>query len=363
MEYFSDLQEILKLVNNNDPIDSFAYHRVRQEEIINNIYFPPEQHSIFRIDLRGSRLQKLISNSIIKDDLTRVVWFRKNNHELIEMRTSELDGVHDTDILYCYGSPQESKIDVDTFIELITHLRSAEGCPWDRKQTHQSLRTNLIEETYEVLEAIDQNDYNHLREELGDLLLQIVLHAQIAAENGKFEIGHVIHDIYQKLLNRHPHVFANSDVHNIDAVLTNWEKIKENERNNTPQDTEKSMLGSIPKQLPALSIAQKYQERASRVGFDWEDIAPVFQKVFEEIQEVQEAQGASEIEGELGDLLFAVVNLVRWSGFDAETALRLTNNKFQKRFQYIEKKVSDNGQSLSDLTLSEMDAFWDEAKI
>lgn len=253
-------------------------------------------------------------------------------------------------------------MDIARFIELIAHLRSPEGCPWDRKQTHQTLRTNLLEETYEALEAIDQDDSDHMKEELGDLLLQIVLHAQIAKENGTFDFSDVTHDVYEKIFHRHPHVFAQLDVEDVSEVMTNWENIKAHEREEKKSPNNNSILESIPVQLPALAVAQKYQERAARVGFDWESKEPVLEKVHEELDELANAENPREMEEELGDLLFAVVNLVRWSGFDAETVLRMSNKKFLKRFNFIEKKISDNGQILSDATLSEMDALWDQSK-
>jgi len=263
---------------------------------------------------------------------------------------------------YLYIPPQKKSGDIKTFLELIAHLRAPEGCPWDRKQTHESLRTNLLEETYEVLEAIDTNSPEALKEELGDLLLQIVLHAQISRESGDFTFNQVVNDVHLKIKHRHPHVFAQEVVEGVSGVMRNWEKIKEEERAEKPTKNGDSILASIPGQLPALSIAQKYQERASRVGFDWDDISPVFEKIVEEIEEVKKADPENGLEDELGDLLFAVVNLVRWSGFDAENALRLTNKKFRRRFNFIEKKISESGRSIAGVSLSEMDALWNTAK-
>ena len=265
--------------------------------------------------------------------------------------------------IYLLFHPIEGYISINEFQELIAHLRAPDGCPWDKEQTHQSLRTNLIEETYEVLDAIDEQDSVHLREELGDLLLQIVLHAQIAAESGEFSLLEVVHDIHNKITHRHPHVFGNTNVGDEADVLRNWERIKEDERNQKGIALSNSILSSIPRNLPSLSVAQKYQERAARVGFDWEEIGPVFEKIDEELKEVINANGKQELEQELGDLLFAVVNLVRWKGFDAESALRLTNKKFLKRFKYIEKKISESGKLLTDISLSEMDALWEEVKL
>ncbi|MCD6355726.1 MAG: nucleoside triphosphate pyrophosphohydrolase [Anaerolineaceae bacterium] len=251
---------------------------------------------------------------------------------------------------------------MNDFQELIAHLRAPEGCPWDKKQTHRTLRTNLIEETYEVLEAIDENSDEHLCEELGDLILQIVLHAQIASENKSFSLSEVISGVYKKIKHRHPHVFGNVKVSGVRNVMQNWEKIKEEERGGKNEEEYTSILSTIPKELPSLSVAQKYQERAARVGFDWEEISPVYRKIEEEINEVKSAKSKISLEEELGDLLFAVVNLVRWKGFDAESALRLMNAKFRRRFEFIEKTISNNGKSISDATLLEMDALWELAK-
>jgi len=249
-----------------------------------------------------------------------------------------------------------------SFVELIAHLRSPEGCPWDRKQTHLSLRTNLLEETYEVLEAIDGGHPDSLAEELGDLLLQIVLHAQLANEAGNFNIYDVIMSIHNKLVFRHPHVFSDWDVKDASTVIKNWEVLKSQEREQKEQNARKGMLDSVPKQLPALSLAQKYQERAARVGFDWPDIAPVIEKIEEEIGELKEAPDAASRERELGDVLFAMVNLIRWYGLDAENVLRQMNQRFLNRFSFIEEKVFLQGRRMSDLTLEEMDESWEQAK-
>lgn len=249
-----------------------------------------------------------------------------------------------------------------SFVELIAHLRSPEGCPWDRKQTHQSLRTNLLEETYEVLEAIDADDQDSLSEELGDVLLQIVLHAQLANESGKFNIYKVIKGIHDKLVFRHPHVFSDWDVKDASTVIKNWEVLKSQEREQKDQTIRKSLLDSVPKRLPALSLAQKYQERAARVGFDWPEIAPVIEKIKEEIKEISEAQDLESLEWELGDLLFAIVNLIRWYGMDAESVLRQMNHRFFQRFKFIEERVALQGRQMTDLTLEEMDVIWEQAK-
>lgn len=246
------------------------------------------------------------------------------------------------------------------FLELIAHLRAPEGCPWDREQTHQSLRPNLLEETYEVLQTLDSHDMIGLQEELGDLLLQIVLHAQIASENRDFNIEDVITGIERKLIFRHPHIFGDKAVSDANEVIKNWEVLKAQERraNNKAQ----GLLRSVPKGMSALSLAQAYQKRAARVGFDWESIEPVKQKIDEELQEVEKADRDEERAKELGDVLFAMVNLIRWYGQDAESVLREAAEKFASRFEYIEDCVQKSGKTFADFSAAELDAFWEDAK-
>ena len=251
---------------------------------------------------------------------------------------------------------------LDAFAETIARLRTPDGCPWDREQTHISLRTNLLEETYEALAALDAGDMAHLNEELGDVLLQIVLHAQIAQENGEFTLTDVIEGINRKIISRHPHVFGGLDLKDSKSVIQNWEKIKTHERAENGTEQQQGMLKSVPRILPALSLAQKYQERAARVGFDWTEVSPVIEKIQEELGEVQAADSTQEREKELGDLMFAVVNLARWLNVDAESALRVMTLRFKNRFEHIETQAAMQGRSLSDMTLDEMDALWNEAK-
>lgn len=246
------------------------------------------------------------------------------------------------------------------FQELVAHLRSPEGCPWDRKQTHQSLRPNLLEETYEVLSALDHEDRAEMQEEFGDLLLQIVLHAQIASEQGNFNLEDVATGIQKKLIFRHPHIFDNTVVLDSEEVIRNWEVLKAQERKENHK--EQRILRSVPTNMPALSLAQAYQKRAARVGFDWETMEPVKQKIQEELQEVELAKDEEEQGKELGDVLFAVVNLVRWYGFDAESLLRDASQRFAERFEYIEQCVEKQGKPFAEYSLAELDAFWDEAK-
>jgi tetrapyrrole methylase family protein/MazG family protein len=251
---------------------------------------------------------------------------------------------------------------LEEFMEIIGRLRAPDGCPWDRKQTHSSLRQYLLEETYEALEALDKADVQSLKEELGDLLLQIALHSQIAAESQTFTISEVFSGINAKIVSRHPHVFGEVKVRDEIEVVQNWEKLKEIERSENGSEDIKGLLDGIPSILPALSQAQSIQERAARVGFDWPEIAPVVAKVLEELKEVEDAPSVSERALELGDLLFAVVNLVRWYKVDAESALRQTNQKFRNRFAHLEERSRASGKELQKMTLEEMDALWEEAK-
>jgi len=250
----------------------------------------------------------------------------------------------------------------EAFQDLIAHLRAPDGCPWDREQTHLSLRTHLIEEAYETLDAIDSQQPEALREELGDLLLQIVLHAQIAFENNDFTMLDVLQGIQRKLIYRHPHVFSNVEVEGSGTVLRNWEKLKESEREANGQAAVKGLLDGVPNAMPALSQAQKYQERAARVGFDWDEVNGVVDKLLEEIEEFKSADTDDNRQKEMGDILFSLVNLARWYDIDAEAVLRATNKKFKRRFAYVERKAKENGRNLSEMTLPEMDVFWEQSK-
>ncbi|NDJ77016.1 MAG: nucleoside triphosphate pyrophosphohydrolase [Chloroflexi bacterium] len=246
----------------------------------------------------------------------------------------------------------------ERFQETIAHLRAPEGCPWDRKQTHTSLRPYLLEETYEVLDALDSGNSQALREELGDLLLQIVLHSQIAVDEGTFRMTDIIAAINAKLVHRHPHVWGDVQVDDEEDVKSNWDKLKQQEKN----DTRQSRLDGVPKSLPALSQAFSYQDRAARVNFDWETIDPVLAKVQEEIDELLSAPDEKARAQEAGDLLFAVVNLARWLDVEPESALRGTNARFYQRFHYIEQQAAAQGREVSDMSLAEMDTLWDAAK-
>jgi tetrapyrrole methylase family protein/MazG family protein len=257
------------------------------------------------------------------------------------------------------------------FQEIIAHLRAPEGCPWDRRQTHASLRPYVIEEAYEVADAIDQGDPAALADELGDLLLQVVLHAQIGTDDGTFRMGDVLRAVSTKMIRRHPHVWADPTALGLEPigganaaeqVVANWEVIKQRERAASGQAAEESILAGVPRSLPALAIAVKYQKRAAKVGFDWSAIDGVIAKVREELDEVLSAPDAAARQAEIGDLLFVVANWARWLEVDPEEALRATNAKFARRFGHIEARARAAGRALDTLTLAEMDAWWGEAK-
>jgi tetrapyrrole methylase family protein/MazG family protein len=248
----------------------------------------------------------------------------------------------------------------ESFAEIVAHLRAPNGCPWDREQTHETLRKHLLEESYEAISAIDSGDFTDMREEFGDLLLQVVLQSQIANEENQFNVNQVIHGIHSKIVRRHPHVFGDVKLEGVDGVLANWEKLKEKERSDKKQ--EKGLLDGVPLALPALSQAQEYQDRAARVGFDWPEIEGVLDKVREEIEEIKNAESDFELASEIGDLFFALVNVARWKHVDAESALRGTNKKFKKRFDYVGQGARKQGRNLSELSLEEMDVLWNEAK-
>lgn len=247
----------------------------------------------------------------------------------------------------------------DELVGVMARLRRKDGCPWDREQSHESLKPYIIEETYEVLDAIDRKDDDELREELGDLLLQIVFHAQIAAEQSRFTMDDVAAAIVEKLKRRHPHVFGNVEVEDSREVLRNWEEIKKEEGKD-------SVLEGVPDGLPALLKAQRVQEKVRRVGFDWESIGGTFDKVREEIGELEKAVKDGDqagIEDEFGDILFSLVNVARFLDINAEESLRQTTKKFSHRFRYIENRIEEKGERpIEEYSLEELDALWNEAK-
>lgn len=249
----------------------------------------------------------------------------------------------------------------DELVRLMTRLRGPEGCPWDRKQTLPDLKPFVIEEAYEVVDAIDQDDRDALREELGDMLLEAVFVAEITREEGSFDIYDSITAIHDKLVRRHPHVFGDVVAGDAEEVLVNWEKLKQEER----KAENKSLLSGVPRSLPALLKASRLTEKASRVGFDWRRTEDVLEKLDEELAEFREAVAsgdATRMQDELGDILFTIANVARKAELNPEEALQSTNRKFTSRFAWMEQQVRERGQNLDQLTLEEMDRLWDDAK-
>jgi MazG family protein len=244
--------------------------------------------------------------------------------------------------------------------EIVARLRAPDGCPWDREQTHASLRTALLEETYELIDAIDNADDSNLREELGDLLLHVVMHAQMASERGAFEFDAVASEICEKLIRRHPHVFGDQTAADTGEVLLQWEQIKRAEKSDRT-----SLLDGMPRALPALMRAQTVQKKAARVGFDWAEASEVLAKIDEETTELREAMAAgtvAEIREELGDLFFSVVNLARKLGLDSEMTLNSATDKFVSRFQAVERAAAAGGRMVEECSVEQLNAYWDAGK-
>jgi MazG family protein len=260
----------------------------------------------------------------------------------------------------------------DKLVEIMTTLRGPNGCPWDKQQDFSSLKPMLVEEVYEVLEAIDNQDYDGLAEELGDLLLHVVFHAQLGKEASQFDINTVIEKISDKLVRRHPHVFGNESASTPEEVIKNWEAIKAEEKaeklkHRTPE--QRSLLEGIPSKLPAIHEAHQISSRAARVGFDWPDIEGIFDKLQEEVHELREVISAAgdemrreRLEDEIGDMLFVIVNIARYLKIDSESALKRANRKFKARFRYMEGELAKQGKTLEETPLEEMEALWQKAK-
>ena len=253
-------------------------------------------------------------------------------------------------------SIQDDLSTFETLLRIVERLRGPDGCPWDLEQTHQSLKRNLLEECYEVLEAIDSRQPEKLAEEMGDILVQLAFHADIASKNDQFTWDNVFLHVNNKLIRRHPHVFGTSKISDVKEVERNWDRIKKDEGLIT------SPVDGIPNATPALVYAQLMQDRVSRDGFDWDDLSGVLDKVYEELKEVQDASTHEDLIDEIGDMLFSVVNLSRWYGIHAEDALRTSIVKFKNRYLLMEKLAKERGLQLSNMTLKDKDRLWEEAK-
>ena len=259
----------------------------------------------------------------------------------------------------------KDKYDFKDFLEIMKTLRSENGCPWDKVQTHESLKKYMLEESYEVVEAIDKNDMANLCEELGDVLLQVVFHAQIASEEEKFTMDDVIDGISKKMITRHPHIFSDQVANTPEEVLDNWEKIKKKEKN---QKTQTEVLKSVPKAMPAMMRAVKVQSKAADVGFDFTEKEEALNKLSEEVEEFKEALGSADcdkkdkVESEFGDILFSLMNISRFFKLNPEFSLTKSTEKFINRFEYIENSMLKNGQDFSQMSMKQLDELWDEAK-
>lgn len=325
-----------------------AYNRIILSEIkLTLMEYYPEEHMVTVVNAAGVPGEEQVENCLLYE-LDRV---KKVNH---------LTSIYIPPLNSAKGM-RGCCFPLDPLVNIMNRLREDNGCPWDREQDHRSLKKYLLEEAYEVIEAIDSQDMYNLCEELGDLLLQIIFHTRIASEKEKFNINDVVKNITEKMIRRHPHVFSNIRVKDSADVVLNWKSIKEKEKEGSGQ----KVLDYVPGHLPALMSAQKVQARAARVGFDWPDYRGAIEKVYEELSEVKEAiksEGSVQKENEVGDLLFAAVNLSRLLEIDAEVALTSAIGKFLFRYRYIEKKALSTGRKLDECNLKEMDLWWEEAK-
>ncbi len=260
------------------------------------------------------------------------------------------------------------RINIEKLVHLVEQLRGDNGCPWDKEQTRETLKPMLIEEAYEVLHALDAGDPEELKEELGDLLFQVIFHARIAQEQGEFDMADVIDRSHEKMVRRHPHVFGDADLKSAVDVLKNWEDIKAAEKgiqSSLHPESNKSLLDGIPSKLPALHRAYQITAKASRVGFDWPQLEDLLSKMGEEASELADAHSrhdSKKIIDEVGDMLFVAANIARFLGIDPETALQRSNDKFSRRFRYVESAIKEQGREIRNVSLSEMDALWEDAK-
>ncbi len=357
-----------------DPLDGFQLVDATQ---LSTYRFEPLMHVLFAqvYDRMIASDVKLTLMEWYPDDYEVVVGHAlgvSGEEHIVRVPLYELDRVAGYGNLSVIWVPKDEREELrgrsfHRLHEIVSILRSPQGCPWDREQTHASIRKNLIEETYEVLETIDDDDPAHMCEELGDLLLQIMLHSQMEEEAGTFTVYDVIAQLNEKLVRRHPHVFGDADAGDPDEALENWEAIKKKEKEQRGVDTkQQSVLSGIPRDLPGLMKALKLQKKAAKVGFDWDHTQDVWAKLEEELQELKEVlydpgKEAERLE-ELGDLLFVIVNVARFLKLDPEEAISLTNRKFVQRFSYIEQQLRLRGKTFDQTDLTEMEQLWQEAK-
>ncbi|MCM3786500.1 nucleoside triphosphate pyrophosphohydrolase [Neobacillus mesonae] len=357
-----------------DPIEGF---QLLDAGVIDSSLFHPQLHTVIGqvYDMFTASDVKLSLMEIYPDDTLVYachalgVSGQEQIHKVPLYELDRVEGYGNLSLIYVPKSEDEQlrRRTFSRLHEIVAILRSPEGCPWDREQTHASIRKNLIEETYEVIETIDEDDPDHMKEELGDLLLQIMLHSQMEEEVGSFNVFDVIEGLNDKLIFRHPHVFGDDKAGDAGEALANWDAMKLEEKKRKGQSSEdSSALAGIPRDLPALMKAYKLQKKASKVGFDWDDVNGVIVKVEEELAELREAisEGHSPREQllEFGDVLFAAANIARFIDADPEEALSATNRKFDRRFRYIEERLAEQGRTVHDSSLDEMEHYWQEAK-
>ena len=330
------------------PIKLFELDRQPNIDHLTSAYIPPLPEGETGMD-----------NVDDAENVPGIISFGDDEDEETDDIEAELDDV-ETDAEDFLPEQSFDDVDIQPLVDVMRTLREPGGCPWDREQTHKSIRSNMIEEVYEYLEAVDADDTEGMREELGDVLMQVVFHARMAEEAGRFDLQDVIDEVVDKLIRRHPHVFGDTHVDGSDDVLRNWEAIKKQEKTER-----KHVLDGVSQGLPALLRAYKLQGKAAKVGFDWTDVSDVWAKVEEELGELREAiaSGNKEAaESELGDVLFAIANYARHEKIEPEVALDGTNNRFASRFAHVEECVAESGREWSDFSLTELDKFWDEAK-
>lgn len=356
-----------------DPIEGFALldaaelqPRLLQPElhtIIGQVYdqFTASDVKLALMEKYGDEYEVIVGHALGVPDQEQII--RVPVYEL-----DRIEGYHNLSVIYVPRALDDElrNRSFDRLHEIVATLRSPGGCPWDQEQTHQSIRKNFIEELYEALEAIDEDDPDKMQEEFGDVLLQVMMHSQMEEEVGSFSIYDVLETLNEKLIYRHPHVFGENKAQSAEDALKSWESMKAKEQTKKGISEQRpSKLDGIPKDLPALLTAYQLQKKAAKVGFDWDSIEPVFEKIKEELEELKEAIQSNHAEEqleELGDLLFAVVNASRFIKADPEEALAKTNIKFKTRFQYIEEQLRINGKTFDHTDLVEMDRWWEEAK-
>lgn len=349
-----------------DPIDGFQFvdgtsFERRQLNYEQHLVFCQVYDQFVASEVKLTLLEDLPANY----EVTIIEAAGTKQEKIIKLPLEELDhSLEINNLTSVYVPPMEhEKLEhkFSRIVEVMRTLRSPEGCPWDQAQTHESLREYTIEEVYELIDAIDNEDDENIIEELGDLLMHVVLHSQIGEDAGYFTIDDVIASITKKMVYRHPHVFSDTEIDGVDDVLTNWDELKKQENGKE----NKALLAGVPKHLPSLAKAFKLQQKAAKVGFDWTEVSSIWEKLDEEIAEVRVAiadQDAKAIEDELGDVLFVLANLARFYKVSPEVALNGSNNKFISRLTYIEEALKANGKSLEESSLEEMDKYWDEAK-